>query len=182
MTSRIPLIFLAILSGACFVLSETEGSIRAIDFEQYLMPRALEAEELCGTTGQDVLKIWDIEYADLDGDKKEEAIVEAQTCAMGQGGSDITEVYKLTKMGLITLPIDRKNEKLIIPAEYERAGSRSYRLDVRKGVLVTWYPVYRAGQGRSGPQLVWSVTYKWNGKAFIPSQVNIVPEKEFHGR
>ena len=173
---RIFPIVLLLLGNAHPAISVIDQSIRSVDFEKHLLFWALPWKNLC-INGQPLLKIVDIEFADLDGDNEEEAVVEAQTCAMSTSSYDVTGVYKLSKDGLRLLPMGAETFHLKIPEGYERAGSRS-RLDVRNGVLVSWYPLHNIGK-RGGDSLIVVLTYQWNGREFWPERNDIFPALEF---
>jgi hypothetical protein len=116
-------------------------AIRFVDFYDYLVK--LNAELLDGCGDQDLLTINEIEFADLDHDGQEEAVVEATTCGMGTGVADITEVFKLLDKGELTaLKINN--------GEYENLyeGSQlSPRLNVQNGRLIRWYIMFPIGYG-----------------------------------
>ena len=123
------------LSNAIFA-KDQPNSIRNFDFQSYLIKRNGLTNEGCGSEELPIKNI-QTAYADLMGDGNEEAVVEATTCAMGNGGADIVEVFKLDSKGNpASLKID--DSKLSTQDLY-KGQFRTPRLEPSNGKLTRWF-------------------------------------------
>lgn len=162
-------------AALAFQAEPSSRSVREIDFRAYLIStRHLDD---CGTLLSDTplepIHFLDVEYADLDHDGREEAVVEAATCVMGTGGCDIVEVFGLTGRGLRSLRITDEGRE---PPPYEDRGMGSTpRLDVRDGQLTRWWVVN--AKWPELPKSGWKRTlfYRWKEDRFVVDHVEEVP-------
>ena len=93
------------------VPATTKSTVRDIDFAQFLLTRNnLGAALAVECPGVEKIQQLTVNFADLDGDGAEEAVLEATTCRMGNGGADIVEVLKMDQSRhLVSLKIDDSN-------------------------------------------------------------------------
>lgn len=167
---------LVLILSSTLVFAQSPRSIRDIDLKSYIIKRdnlRESCEELTGNTKEDPIHFWEVEYADLDGDKSEEAAVEAATCAMGTGGCDIVEVLKLLPSGELK-KLDITHEGYQEPKEYDGMGSTP-RLDIEDGRLVSWYVINAKQPGK--PKRGWTKTliYRWDKNRFVVERVTETP-------
>ncbi len=159
---------------------EPESGIRKINFEQFL----IDSEGLQGLPakfGEDPDKVspikgLNVEYADLTGDGEEEAVVEATTIAMGNGGADIVRIFTLDKKNVpAELKVDNSGFKGNL---FEGQHHSTPRLGIKNGKLTCWYPMY--GVNEKKPKAGWTrnIIYRWSGSQFVIDQVNDVPPSE----
>ena len=130
------LVRLAVLATFSLMLrTENVPSIRGIDFRTYLIStRALDGcRTLLPDKPLEPIHFLEVEYADLDHDGREEAVVEAASCAMGTGGRDIVEVFRLTDRGLQALRVTQNGHEK--PLYEDRGMGSTPRLDIRGGQL-----------------------------------------------
>ena len=162
--------------GCVVIFASPPKSIRDIDLKSYIIHRD-NLVEFCKGLIDDSLEspihFWEVEYADLDGDGAEEAVVEAATCAMGTGGCDIVEVLKLLPTGeLRSLKITHEGYQE--PKEYEGVRSTP-RLDVKDGHLISWYVINATDPDK--PKSGWTKTliFKWKHDRFVVDKVVETP-------
>jgi uncharacterized protein YecT (DUF1311 family) len=137
------------------------AGVRDIDFDAYL--RAQVADECAGV--QQPAGIVSLEFADLDRDGVEEAILVAWTCMTGTAGPDIHTVVKAARDGkLLELPIEEGEQ-----GRGALAGNRNYSLHARGGELVR---EYTDGSGRKHPLTEF---LRWDGSAFRVVRVERAP-------
>ncbi len=160
------------------VFASNPKSIRDIDLISYIIHRNNLVEACKGFSDdstENPIHFWEVEYADLDGDGAEEAVIEAASCAMGTGGCDIVEVLKLLPTGeLRSLKITHEGYQE--PKEYD--GMRSTpRLDVWDGHLVSWYTINAKDPDK--PKSGWTKTlvFKWTGDRFVVEKVLETPPR-----
>ena len=147
------------------------SSIRDFDFRKYLISRNGLTREGCGGLGEPIKGI-KVAYADLLGDGNEEAIVEATTCAMGNGGADIVEVFRLDQTGN---PVSLKIDDSKFPLEDLYKGQfRTPRLQASNGKLIRWFTRHASG-GSAVQETKRIITYKWNGDEFFIEKVQDLP-------
>lgn len=95
--------------------------------------------------GQEPLGRFDVEYYDFDGDGREEVIVNAMTCVMGNGGNYVLSVYSLNKGKLAEWPIEclgtDETTTYCQKVVFARGG----------GHLTLWVPLYNEGDSGAGP-------------------------------
>ena len=160
------------ISPVTFVIAENAKSIRDIDLKAYIIKRDNLVEgckELYGYIDEGPIHFWEVEFADLDGDGTEEAVVEAATCVMGTGGSDIVEVLKLLPSGEWK-QLDVTHEGYREPQQYDGMGSTP-RLDIKDGKLISWYVIHAKNPGK--PKRGWTKTliYRWEKNRFVVDRV-----------
>jgi hypothetical protein len=175
--------YFACLTTLVFIVSvgwgrQATNSIRNIDFKQYLLSRNGLGRNLKKEFG-DVDPIHDIQvqYAKLikAGDD-EEAVVAATTCAMGNGGADIVEVFRMKADGqLISLEIDDSGYKRGSLYEGQTATPR---LEVKSGKLTRWFVMYAKGSTVGNPKagLKRVIVYRWSSNRFKIDTVKDVKE------
>ncbi len=160
------------------VFASNPKSIRDIDLKSYIIHRDNLVEACKGLSDDstaDPIHFWEVEYADLDGDGAEEAVVEAASCAMGTGGCDIVEVLKLLPTGeLQSLKITHEGYQE--PKVYDGMGS-TQRLDVKAGRLISWYTINAKEPDK--PKSGWTKTlvFRWKGDRFVVEKVLETPPK-----
>ena len=111
-----------------------------------------------------------VTFADLDGDGAEEAVVEATTCRMGNGGADIVEVLKLDQsQHLVSLKIDDSD---FDQGKLYDGQSWTPRLELLDGRLTRWFVMYDKGAG-SNPKKGFKrvIQFKWSGDRFVVEKV-----------
>jgi len=142
------------------------NAIRRFDFGGLLAKETAECEEY----GLPVTRDADVEYADLDGDGAEEAIVTASSCLTGTAGPDIVRVYRLAPDGgVVEMPVSQ--DPRFEGRRYDeglcwKSGSR---LTARGGRLVREY------SDASGLEHPLTVFYGWSGKEFRVASVQKDP-------
>jgi hypothetical protein len=162
-------------------------AIRAVDVKKLLedntyglVPES-EIEDLkteCADNGRDLLEVQNLDYADLDGDGREEAIYEGFTCMSGSGGMDFFGAVKLTRDGkLVDMPIKPHEGPFKGRDVYD--GLRGHMsLAVQNGNLVEAYPVYADEKEceacSSGGER--HFIFHWDGSRFVLENVVDVPE------
>ncbi len=146
--------------GECPKATKTQSiykSIRDVDFQKVLI------SELPPDAGKDCEVYAQTQFADLDKDGNEEALVLGSTCFAGQGVPyDVQEVFKLTDDNrVVKLPVDRNG----IPG-------RPSDLEIKEGVLFTRYSIFNAGDPNCCPSGgAGEIYFKWDGSKFVKDQV-----------
>ena len=166
---------LAIVS--CFISAayakDQTSSIRNFDFQRYLIKRNGLTNEGCGSEELPIKNL-QVAYADLIGDGNEEALVEATTCAVGNGGADIVEVFKLDSKGI---PVSLKIDDSKLPADDLYKGHfRTPRLEASNGKLTRWF-IQRAVGGPPFKETKRIITYQWTGEKFVIDKVQDFPQE-----
>ena len=126
---------------------DTEN-IRAFDIQAYLSAKSVECLDNDSSYKVAMLSL---EYSDLTGDGKEEAVVTAQTCMMGNGGPDIHSVFYLGVSNAIKeYPVDFMPDKstVIKGIPLPLIGNRNYYLRIKDSLLCA---EYWDGSGREHP-------------------------------
>jgi hypothetical protein len=160
------------LSNAIYAQDQL-SSVRDFDFQSYLIKRNGLTNEGCGSEELPIKNI-QVAYADLIGDGNEEALVEATTCAMGNGGADIVEVFKLDTKGS---PVSLKIDDSKLPAEDLYKGQfRTPRLEVSNGKLTRWF-IQRTTGEPPFKETKRVITYQWTGEKFIIDKVQDIPQE-----
>ncbi len=149
---------------------EAADAIRKVNFRSYLLARdglgARLAAEFCE---RDPIRHVAVHYADLIGQGDEQAVVEATTCAMGNGGADITEVFRRLPDGaLVSLPLDDAGYR---DGDLYAGQRRTPRLEVQRGRLTRWF--MRSGDAPKGGmlQIRRTITYRWSNDRFVIDSV-----------
>ncbi len=107
-----------------------------------------------------------LEFADLDGDGAEEALLVASTCMTGTAGPDIHEVYRAGPDGKPQrLPIQETRET----AHARIAGNANYTLRAEGGLLVR---EYTDSSERKRP---WTEYFRWEHDAFRLVRIEKAP-------
>ncbi len=174
MKNLIPYSLLALFSfaGSFLFGSPNPNPIRNVDFEKYLIQRD-KLTKLC--QGEPPIKNIQVNYAEITGDGKEEAIVEATSCAMGNGGADIVEVFQLKEdKTLQSLKID---ESKFAGNNLYQGQFRTPRLEESNGRLTRWF-VKRSAGGSAGPSIKRVVTYRWVKDHFEIENVQDIPHDQ----
>lgn len=170
---------LAVLSSTTHGVATTRKStIREVEFAQFLLLRkdlgaALDVE----CPGVEKIQRLTVNFADLDGDGAEEAVVEATTCRMGNGGADIVEVLKIDQSRhLVSLKIDDSN---FAQGMLYEGQSWTPRLEILNGRLTRWFVMYDRGAG-SNPKKGFKrvIHFKWSGDRFVIEKVADLPLKK----
>ncbi|AVS88170.1 hypothetical protein C8238_07935 [Paracidovorax avenae] len=145
-------------------------AIRKVDFRAYLLARGGLGKQLAEEFGErDPIRHITVQYADLLGHGDEQAIVEATTCAMGNGGADITEVFRrLPDGGLASLPLDDTGYQ---DGNLYEGQRRTPRLEVRHGRLTRWFVRYGEGPEGGAPQIRRTIIYRWSRDRFVIDSV-----------
>jgi uncharacterized protein YecT (DUF1311 family) len=109
-----------------------------------------------------------LEYFDLTGDGKEEAIVVAFSCLTGTAGWDIKTVFTRDAAGkLIELPLPETNTRDLAGLQ----GNIGSNLGVKNGLLVSI-----VGDNTERPEpLTYAIEYRWTGKEFVISAIKRSP-------
>ena len=161
--------------GSPSVLAACPDSIRAIDLEKYLVADYAPDPAQCLHPIRDgrTVQLFSVQYGDLDGDDQEEAVVRAQSCYMGTGGADISDVFKLecssdgSDWSLARIPVEE--------VAYDEGPGRPRAapwLKIEGKQLVSSSALYRFDA--SDPEPTWQriVTYTWlDGRFAIESVV-----------
>jgi hypothetical protein len=160
------------LSNAIYA-TDQGSSIRNYDFQSYLIKRNGLTNEGCGSNELPIKNLH-VAYADLLGDGNEEALVEATTCAMGNGGADIVEVFKFDSKGNpVSLKMD--DSKLSTQDLY-KGQFRTPRLEASNGKLTRWF-IQRAAGEPPFKETKRIITYQWTGEKFIIDKVQDFPQE-----
>lgn len=160
---------------------ELDQSIRKIDFKKYF-EETLGYKKMCSDTFPpdsdyipDIVRLEPIQYADLNGDMKEEAVVGAFSCMSGTGGPDILGVYGLDDSDkIIELEID--NSKTFNGQNiYDKFGGHT-NLTVENGNLVKFFPLYNKDDPNCCPTGgSRRITHGWDGMKFVIVKVEDLP-------
>jgi uncharacterized protein YecT (DUF1311 family) len=114
------------------------------------------------------ISISHLEYYDLTGHGREEAIVVASTCMTGTAGPDVHAVFTRNVSGeVVELPFHREEGQpgFSTLKRLPVFGNPNYTLRVEKGLLVaSWMD----SSDRENPL---TIRYKWNGSAFVVDSV-----------
>jgi hypothetical protein len=113
------------------------------------------------TSDQKPIYIDYVNYVDIDGDGKEEAIVRASSCLAGTSGADINSVYRLLPDGSISeIKINRNN--------YSDSW-KDYGLTIKSGKLTETLPIYASDDANCCPSKgTRDIVYKYvNGEFFV---------------
>lgn len=165
-----------VLSTLKFV-EPTDSLIRKVDFEKYLV-MSMNLQEQCAPVypRDRWLSVDSIQYGDLNGDGKEEAVVRAFSCNSGTGGADILSVYSLNSFGeLVELAMDISRGIFEGKNVYEGSRHSSW-YKIENGKLVGVFGLYKEGDGNCCPTGgTRKVTYQWDGKKFVISKVDFIP-------
>jgi hypothetical protein len=160
--------------------------IRAVNVKELLENNAFglvpasEMEELkegCADNGRDLIEVDNLDYADLDGDGREEAVYEGFTCMSGSGGMDFFGIVRLQDGKLVDMPIAPYADTF--KGRYLYDGLRGHMgLAIQSGKLVETYPVYASEKEceacSTGGQR--QFVFGWDGHRFVLESVVDVPE------
>jgi hypothetical protein len=124
----------------------------------------------CG--GSTPLKDLHITYARLLGTREVQALVEATTCMMGNGGADIVLVLRRgARHRIEPLTLDDSSR----PVEELYAGqTRTPRIEARSGKVVRWF--VKDVSPSKNSQVRREITYRWSGDRFVIYTVRDLPE------
>ncbi len=149
--------------------SDTVQHIRDFDFNAYLTRHYAD----CLTVSKSTVDITSIEYHDLNGDGREEALVIASSCHAGTGGPDIHAVYALDQTGRVReLAInDNKGVFMGKPVYNYLTGNRNYTLRHDDDLLVEEF------HDNSGREFPLTLSFKWTGNEF--KLVDVVKAKTY---
>ena len=163
-------------AGITFGEIQKPASIRDVDFKKVIVEeqKLLEAELCEHRAGFAVIE--NLQYADLDGDSKEEAVVTASTCLQGTAGPDIARVYKLTRDGALhILPRD-----ILVSVhedvEIHFGNEPGLVLSVEKGILVGSFSIHNERDPNCCPMGgVRKIYWRWNGQRFAIRTIRHFP-------
>jgi uncharacterized protein YecT (DUF1311 family) len=156
---------LALLLAPCTpsrrAAAEPGTTVRGFDFHAYLT----EGEPECAV-GLD-----SVDYADLDGDGREEALVVASTCYTGTAGPDVHKVVRLDDAGRpVELEIDDRARTFHGKPIYDHlVGNRNFDLDHDGQLLVERF------QDCSERHYPLTLYLRWNGQKFVLVDVHQLP-------
>jgi uncharacterized protein YecT (DUF1311 family) len=117
----------------------------------------------------DQIVIDHLEYFDLIGDGRKEAVVVASTCTTGTAGPDVHAVYERDANGkIVEHSLDQTSPAAGgIQPRPPVFGNPNYGIGVEGGHLVArWMD----SSERENPLIVW---YKWNGKEFVIDRMKV---------
>jgi uncharacterized protein YecT (DUF1311 family) len=117
----------------------------------------------------DQIDIRHLEYFDLFGDGRKEAIVVAYTCLSGTAGADVHAVYERGTDGKI---VEHSLDQLEPISGFTSSGlpvfgNRNYAIAVEEGRLVARWG---DSSDRKDPLNIW---YKWDGKEFVVDHMKV---------
>ncbi len=142
------------------------GIIHKVNFQKYLSDKDSECKDI---DSDYTIAIISLLYFDLNKDGKDEAIITAQTCMMGNGGPDIHSVFYIDSLNKIQeYKIDFKPQKntKIIGIPMHLIGNRNCILSIQDSML---YADYWDGSGRRHPLRQY---FKFeNGKFIVKKEV-----------
>ena len=152
-------------------------SIRTRDLEAYLVAKNPEFDTC--RSSQPPISIEGTNYADLDHDGEEEAVVVGRSCFSGTGGYDILEVLKIDKDGkLVTLETADENH-VIPPLSKGGYVAGHLFLGIEEGRLIQISPVYYENDANCCPSGgTRKLIYGWDGKKFQVERVVDTPDKK----
>jgi uncharacterized protein YecT (DUF1311 family) len=110
-----------------------------------------------------------VEYFDLFGDGRKEAVVVASTCMTGTAGPDVHAIYGRDEKGEVVEHSLDDREPVVGPggSKLPVFGNPNYGIAVEDGVLVArWMD----SSDRENPVIIW---YKWDGKAFVVDHMKV---------
>jgi uncharacterized protein YecT (DUF1311 family) len=137
------------------------AGLRTFDFMAFLRT---QVADVCGDVEQPT-GVTTLEFADVDGDGEEEAILVGWDCMTGTAGPNIHSVYKAGLDGQpVRLHVERRGKE---PPRL--AGNANYSLHARNGELVR---AYTDSSGRDHP---WTEVLRWNGSQFAVVRVEKPP-------
>jgi hypothetical protein len=152
-----------------------QASIRNANFRAYLLQQDDLGNNLRKECGRaPLIQNLNVSYGVVDGLPDTLAVVEAATCAMGNGGADIVEVFREGPEGkLQSLPIDETGA----PADLYAGERRTPRLQILGGALTRWFvrddKSDNLGRGKSGVRR--EIRYRWQGDRFVIADIKDVP-------
>lgn len=162
-----------------YVGTTTVKNIHDVNFEAFLNDAAhtvtLDYKD-CGPDAKPVT-IDGVGYADLNGDGKEEAIVQASSCFRGTAGSDINSIYTLSPSGEVTELNVNDNGGVYKGKKLYENSWKDYGYTVENNKLVNTRPIYKDSDPNCCPSGgSREIVYDWNGKEFVISKVTEDPE------
>lgn len=140
------------------VLGKSSSQIRNFDFQSYF---DRQYEYCVSERRKHALTAESIDYADVDGDGEEEAILVGYTCNGGTGGPDIHAVYKMTTaQNVQEMAFDQTKVFKGVAVYDDLIGNTNFSLAFKNGVL---REDYADGSCRENPLIVYR---RWNGRVF----------------
>ena len=165
-------------AGCIGVGQPLQRSVRDVDFKHYLLTRNNLGKRLAREFGDaNPIKDVRVQYGDLIGEGDEQAVVEATTCAMGNGGADIVEVFRMKADGqLLSLTMDDTSYK---ESQLYEGQTVTPRLVVKGGKLTRWFVMSAKGPAAGNPKagLRRIITYRWSKDHFTIEAVIDVPDE-----
>ncbi|MEI6238254.1 MAG: hypothetical protein WCP15_01810 [bacterium] len=145
-------------------------SINDVDFKKVLYYSTYDeknlASEMC-VHGQEPIFINSLDYADVDGDEKEEAILSVTSCFTGNAGPDIQGIYRLTSGKVYELKINNDGQgKFSMDNVFAKSRSPG-NYTVLNGVLYYSFMLYNEDDPQccaTGGSI--KIQYKWTGTEF----------------
>ena len=156
--------------------SDCPESIQDVDMERFLDEHdGVEAEDCLGpVSGGPTVDLKSVQYGELDGETGLEAVVRAQTCVMGTGGSDVSDVLKLhcaadgAGWSLNAIPVEK------IPYGSGPGDPRyAAYLEVDGTHLRSSQTLYRDEDASVEPSWERLVTYTFDGERFKIESVTV---------
>ena len=153
------------------------------DRKDYHLPESIQVKDGEFKAGKEMDEVYfgitGIEYGDLTGDGREEAVVHA-TCgmSMGNGGTDDFYMYVMNKGHVESLGTLSSDEMTRDYLRHQPDGIlwRVSSVKVKDGKLdIEWF----ADGSHAAPQFIVTLEYRWNGHAFV---MNGAPQKRKFGK
>lgn len=150
-----------------------QNGIRGIDMRTELI-RLHGLERFCEP--ERALRLDTVEYADLTGDGREEAVVRGLSCLAGTGGADVVGVVALDGDRPVMLPMADEGAGLSSPELFVGAAYTP-GLAVQEGRLVRYYTMFPKDWDGRHERRGWTRTilYRWDGDGFVVSDVRDTP-------
>ena len=165
-------VFSGLVGEAADAASRRGGAIESVDFKSYLLKRNhLGAKLLAACRRAPLIQDIVVSYGQVAGLTGTLAVVEASSCAMGNGGSDIVEIFRASPGGPESLRIDDSG----LPANAYEGERRTPRLEILKGKLTRWF-IRRDDAGSDAPEQRREIGYRWNGDRFVVDGVRDIAE------
>ena len=129
--------------------------IKDVDLKSYILQFTPPKELMnyCIDNGIDPINWINVQYIDFNKDGYSEAIVEASSCAMGNGGADFIKIFSMSStQKLVELKI---NDEGVNPSDLHYGQGWTPRLTVEDDQLIRWYIIHPKDLARTKSKSGW---------------------------